>query len=179
VLTPSRKGAIAETAIAHAATKLGVDVFAPIGEGGRCDLIFAAGPQLLRIQCKWAARRGNVLVIHCGTSRRGRDGFVRRQYTADEVDAFAGYCIELDRCYFIPADICTNRWALQLRLEPTRNNQSIGIHWARDFEFAATLPKLGAIAQLGERLRGTQKVAGSSPAGSIGSSLRPRADKST
>ena len=35
-----------------------------------------------------------------------------------------------------------------------------------DFEFDATLGPRGAIAQLGERLAGSQKVAGSSPAGS-------------
>jgi hypothetical protein len=41
-----------------------------------------------------------------------------------------------------------------------------GVNWAKDFEFDATLGPRGAIAQLGERLAGSQKVAGSSPAGS-------------
>jgi hypothetical protein len=59
-----------------------------------------------------------------------------------------------------------NRTVLQLRLDPPLNNQCVGINWADDFDFAATLERLGAIAQLGERLSGTQKVAGSSPAGS-------------
>jgi hypothetical protein len=54
------------------------------------------------------------------------------------------------------------------RPRPPKNNQRAGIHWAKDFEFAATLGRSqGAIAQLGERLLGMQKVAGSSPAGSI------------
>src|SRR5512132_1285870 len=53
-------------------------------------------------------------------------------------------------------------------LAPTRNNQRLGIHWAEDFEFGATLGRdHGAIAQLGERRAGSAKVAGSSPAGSI------------
>jgi hypothetical protein len=91
---------------------------------------------------------------------------VRTQYSVDEIDAFAAYSPELDRCYYIPADLGANRWELRLRLGPTRNNQSMGIHWARNYEFEATLPKLGAIAQLGERLLGMQEVAGSSPAGS-------------
>jgi hypothetical protein len=68
MLTPSRKGAIAETAIALQAIKLGVDVYAPIAEGGRCDLIFACGPRLLRIQCKYANHKGEVLVVYCGTN---------------------------------------------------------------------------------------------------------------
>jgi hypothetical protein len=48
-----------------------------------------------------------------------------------------------------------------------RYNQSSGIRWAQDFDFAAKLGRQrGAIAQLGERLHGMQEVAGSSPAGS-------------
>jgi hypothetical protein len=55
-----------------------------------------------------------------------------------------------------------------LRLEPTKNNQRQRVLWARDFEFERLhwVPS-GAIAQLGERQRGTLEVAGSSPAGSI------------
>jgi hypothetical protein len=33
--TPSQKGAIAETAIAAAATKLGIEIYRPVFEGGR------------------------------------------------------------------------------------------------------------------------------------------------
>ena len=38
---------------------------------------------------------------------------------------------------------------------------------AEDYDLANMINRLGAIAQLGERLRGTQEVAGSSPASSI------------
>ena len=56
---------------------------------------------------------------------------------------------------------------IQLRLRPTKNNQAEQIHWAKDYEFAATLGGPGAIAQLGERRLGMAEVAGSSPAGSM------------
>jgi hypothetical protein len=42
-LSTDQKGAIAELAIAHAALKLGVDVYRPVAEGGRYDLIFGMG----------------------------------------------------------------------------------------------------------------------------------------
>jgi hypothetical protein len=42
VLTTDQKGNIAELAIALAAIKLGLDVYWPLGEGGRCDLILEA-----------------------------------------------------------------------------------------------------------------------------------------
>jgi hypothetical protein len=73
---------------------------------------------------------------------------------------------DVDECYFLPIEQFLGRRNIQLRLGPTKNNQAHGINWAKDYEFAATLGRRGAIAQLGERRRGTPKVAGSSPAGS-------------
>jgi hypothetical protein len=92
---------------------------------------------------------------------------VTRTYTPDEIDAIAAYCADLDRCYFLPIDLCAGRRFIHLRLTPALNNQRAGINWAEAFEFAATLgADPGAIAQLGERRAGSAKVAGSSPAGS-------------
>ena len=89
-----------------------------------------------------------------------------RRYSSAEIDALAAYSAELDRCYLLPMSLATRRM-VHLRLAPSRNNQLIGVNWARDYEFGATLSRLrGPIAQLGERLAGSQKVAGSSPAGS-------------
>ena len=59
--------------------------------------------------------------------------------TAAEIDGIAAYCAELDRCYFVPRDLCTGRALLHLRLTPARNNQKLGIHWASEFEFGARL----------------------------------------
>jgi hypothetical protein len=159
VLTTGQKGAIAETAIAHEATKLGIEVYRPIAEGGRFDMIFLLGEELARVQCKWA-----------------REGLRRRVYTADEVDAFAAYCPNVDRC-FIPFGAIPARSQILLRLGPTRNNQRQLVNWAKDFEFAATLGRHpGAIAQLGERRHGMAEVVGSSPTGStlFPSARRPR-----
>jgi hypothetical protein len=167
MLTTDQKGAIAEMGIAWHATQLGVDVYKPVAEGGRCDLVFDFDGRLWRVQCKWASRQGDVLIVRCYSCRRAREGMRKRRYTPDEVDAFAAYCADLDRCYFLPIDRFPRRAQICLRLAQARNNQRQLINWAKDFEFAATLrPHQGAIAQLGERLRGTQEVAGSSPAGS-------------
>jgi hypothetical protein len=57
VLTPAQKGSIAESAILHAAIKLGINVFGPFNEGLRYDLIFELGGRFVRVQCKWAVQR--------------------------------------------------------------------------------------------------------------------------
>jgi PD-(D/E)XK endonuclease len=173
VLTTDQKGAIAKAAITAAAVKLGVDVYRPVLPG-RCDLIFDVAGRLLRIQCKWAARDGSVVIVRCYSTRRTRDGFVKRPYTAEEVDAIVAYCPDLDRCFFLPPSLFANKPYIQLRLSPTRNNQERGVHWANLYAFEAKLGGQGAIAQLGERRAGSAKVTGSSPVGSISDPLQPR-----
>jgi PD-(D/E)XK endonuclease len=166
VLTTDQKGAIAEAAIALAALELGIAVSKPVVERPY-DLIFELEARLVRVQCKWAVRYGEVIIVRCYGARRNAEGLLRRLYSPNEIDAFAAYCAELRRCYFFPIETFPNRRALRLRLSPPRNNQRLGINWAEQYEFAATLGRHhGAIAQLGERLDGIQKVAGSSPAGS-------------
>src|SRR5437870_2228631 len=49
VLTTDQKGNIAEAPIVAAAVKLGIDVYKPVGEGGRYDMIFEVGTRLVRV----------------------------------------------------------------------------------------------------------------------------------
>jgi hypothetical protein len=167
VLTTDQKGNIAEAAVVAAAVKFGIDVYRPVGEGGRYDMIFEVDDVLLRVQCKWASRYGDILNVRCYSSRRSAGGrIINRCYTDDEIDAIAVYCLELDVCYLLPPGLWLGRRHVYLRLAPSRNNQHLGINWAKDYEFAATLGPHGAVAQLGERRAGSAKATGSSPVGS-------------
>ncbi len=165
-MTTDQKGAIAELAIALASVRLGVDVYRPVFEGGRYDLILEIDERLWRVQCKWAPRHGEVVIVRCYSCRRSRTGLVKRIYTTEEADAFAAYSMDLDRCYLLPPELWANRRNVQLRIAPTLNNQARGVNWADDFEFAARLRALGAVAQLGERPAGSREVTGSIPVGS-------------
>src|SRR5919109_5453647 len=162
MLSTDQKGAVAEAEIVAAAIRLGIGVLKPLTDGERYDLIFDLRPRLVRVQCKWAPRRGDVVIVRCYSCRRVREGQRRRIYADGEVDAFAAYCEELDSTYFFWAADFSGRSTVWLRLSPTRNSQQLLINWADDFEFAATLNAYvdGAIAQLGERQRGTLEVAG-------------------
>jgi PD-(D/E)XK endonuclease len=159
VLSTNQKGAIAETRIVAAAVELGIEVYRPVAEGGRYDMILAVGERLLRTQCKWANREGDVVVVRARTSRHAPRGYVTTTYSAAEIDGVAAWCPETAECYFIPIAEIDGRACMHLRLAPARNNQELLVHWAAEY-------RLGAIAQLGERRRGTPKVAGSSPASS-------------
>jgi hypothetical protein len=149
VVNPSQWGAVAEAAIAFEAVKLGIGVLKPVVEGGRYDLAFDIDGRLLKVQCKVARRRRDVVHVKARTCRRvAGGGYMRRTYSPEEIDAVAAYCPDVERCYFIPIGAFPPSGCLYLRLAPSKNNQQIGLNWAVDYE-------LGAIAQLGERRAGS------------------------
>jgi prevent-host-death family protein len=141
---PNHKGNVAELAIAAEAARLAVDVSKPLVEHTRYDLIFGITGRLLRVQCKWAPLRKDVIVVKLMSSRYTSQGEqVRMPYTADEVDAIAVYCEALDTSYLLPIERVDGMRALNLRVSKARNGQRASINWAADYEFA------GAVAQLG------------------------------
>jgi PD-(D/E)XK nuclease superfamily protein len=159
--TPNQMGAAAEAAIALAATKLEIPVLQPMFIDCRYDFVFALPTGLVRIQCKWAPRRKNVVVVQARTCRRTAGGYERTTYGPEEVDAIAAYCPDVDRCYLIPILDVPPSGIMHLRLAPAKNNQLKRLHSAAEYELDH-----GAIAQLEERLSGTQEVVGSSPTSS-------------
>src|SRR5215475_5975083 len=130
---PNHKGNVAELAIAAEAAKLGLSVLKPLTEHERYDLALGLGGALLRVQCKWATKKGDVVAIGLGTSRRGRSGYVRATYSALEVDAIGAYCEEIDSCFLIPIEIVAGQWAIHLRLAPARNGQRAALHLAEQY----------------------------------------------
>jgi prevent-host-death family protein len=155
-LTTNQKGAIAEEAIATEATRLGIVVCRP-NTDARYDLVFDLGPRLLRVQCKWASLQDDVIRVSVRGSwfSPGR-GYVRSAYSGTEVDAVAAYCQARRECYLLPIDVIAGQTQVHLRLAPARNGQRAALHLAADYP-------LGAVAQLEERLAGSEEVRGSSP----------------
>ncbi len=153
---PNHKGNVAELAIATEAARLGLSVLKPLTEHEPYDLVIGVAGRLLRVQCKWAKKEGDVVAISLARNRRGPDGFIRRNYSAAEVDAIGAYCADLDRSFLIPIELVEGRWAIQLRLAPARNGQRAALHFADEY-------RLGAVAQLAERYRGTVEAGGSNP----------------
>ncbi len=144
VMNSNVKGAIAEQAIVLAATKLGVPVLRPVAEHGRTDLALEIGGDLLRVQVKWGqlSPTRDVVIVRVGTCRCTPRGYVRGTYGEHEVDLFAVYCGELDRCFLLPAHLLAHKTHVSLRLTAPQNNQRSCINLADDFTFD------GAVAQL-------------------------------
>ena len=138
-LTTSQKGAVAEAEVAAAAIRMRLLVLRPWTEGGRYDLGIDLGKQLLRVQCKWASRQGDVLTARCATCRHTPRGYLRTTYAASEVDAIGLYAPSTNHRYLVPIDEVEGLAVVRLRVAHTRNNQALRIRWARDFEFGTSL----------------------------------------
>lgn len=135
-LDRNRKGNVAEAAVVFHAARLGIQVFRPLLEHGRYDLVLEVGGRLQRVQCKWAQRVGDVVSVRLVGNRLTPAGYVRTKYQSGEIDAVAAYCGDLDRCYFLPSEIVVRRATVHLRLAATRNKQIARIHWASQYELS-------------------------------------------
>jgi prevent-host-death family protein len=164
VLGPNQKGDIAEIEIAAAAIRAGCTVARPLTDHPPYDLVIEIGSRLLRVQCKWAALENGVVQVRLRRCTHSPTlGYVRSSYDSDEIDAIAAYCDELNQCFLIPIDLIAAQDWISLRVDPPRNGQRAALHLAADYTLH------GAIAQLGERLTGSQEVGGSNPPSSTSS----------
>ena len=127
--TPSAIGNRSEAAVASALVRAGVLVYLPaFGADGRVDLVYIDGLRTVRVQCKTARRIRDVLYFRtCSNTANvplGYDG---------EVDEFGVYSADTGLTYLVPVGGLPTRLC-SLRLSETRNGQSAGIRWARDYE---------------------------------------------
>src|SRR5690349_11435127 len=119
MLTTNQKGAAAETAIPHEAIKLGIEVYRPVAEAGRFDLIFAfEDASLARVQCKSASMQNGAINVRAYSCRRTAEGFRRSVYNAGEIDAIAAYCPDNGRRYYLPSSMVVGRFGVPLRVTP-------------------------------------------------------------
>jgi hypothetical protein len=145
-LTTNQKGAIAEAEVARAAAWAGYPIYKPLADHCRADLVLEIDGKLLRVQCKWGTFDNGVIRARLGTSRHSPTrGYVRTTYESHEIDAIGIFCAQVSKCYLLPISLVAGQTYLHLRVDPSRNNQRVGLKWARDYELS------GAIAQLGER----------------------------
>lgn len=165
------KGAVAEQAIVLAATKLRVPVWRPVNEHGRPDLVLDIGGELRRVQVKWGqlSPERDVVIVRVRTCRCTPHGYIRRAYSEDQVDLFAVYCGELDRCFLLPAQVLASKTCVSLRLTPPRNGQQSCINLADDFTFDGAVAQLARARDWQSRGRGFEspQLHSTSPAAAV------------
>ena len=131
-------------------------VLLPFGEGHPYDLVMqVAEATFLRIQCKTARVLNGCLRFN---SRSTDHGNGPGSYVG-LADIFGVYCPSTETVYLVPV-LEVPRFEVFLRLEPTRNNQQVGVRDARDYEIKQwTRQALEAVAR-GESTRGSLRLIG-------------------
>jgi len=126
--TPSEIGERAELAVAAALRRAGKRVYLPFfAADSRVDLVFEDEQGFHRTQVKTSRLREDAIWFRtCSFTNK-----VSRDYRG-EVDIIAIYSPELDQVFLVPIEEAPARGG-HLRLAPTRNGQSKGVRWARDY----------------------------------------------
>lgn len=134
---PKKVGDRSEAHVLAALVEVYEEVFLPWGENCRADFLVSDDGELRRVQAKSGRLRSGAVVFNTSSftyhhpNNRGTRPY-RRDYRG-EADLFAVWCPETDRVYIVPVDDVPVNGA-RLRIEPTRNGQSVGVRWASDYE---------------------------------------------
>lgn len=133
-------GEITEQQVTLEFLKNGILVSKPIVPSARYDLIADINNNLYKIQVKTCKLKENsYLDFATSTSHTNSQGTKNISYTSNEVDFFA--TIYNSQCYLIPFDLCGKR-AQRLRIIPSKNNQTKGILFAKDFKLEDMIIKI-------------------------------------
>jgi hypothetical protein len=131
-MSTAATGNATEAAVLKALIDRGLDVLVPFGGGQPFDLVVHLdGARFIRIQCKTARRRGGAMLFNSRTTDHGRG---RLPYDG-LADAFGVYAPWIDAVYLLPVSEVT-AYVLTLRLDPTKNNQRVGVRFAGDYLLA-------------------------------------------
>lgn len=122
----------------------------PISEHLPFDLVAVSQVPvgLSRVQVRYVATKGGCLKVSVRSSHSDRHGVHHRRVQLEEIDAFAVYCPQADKVYYVRRDEISEglKCDFALRVVPARNGQVRKIRSAEDFVGAARL--FGPVAQL-------------------------------
>lgn len=133
-------GEITEQQVALEFLKLGYLVSKPLVQSSRYDFVVDINHKLYKVQVKTGTLKENAYVeFATSTSHTNTQGTLNISYSADDVDFFA--TIYQGECYLIPYEICGKR-VQRLRIIPTKNGQTKGITFAKDYHLKDVIERL-------------------------------------
>jgi hypothetical protein len=125
-------GEITEQQVALEFLKQGILISKPLVQSSRYDFIADINHHLYKIQVKTGTfKEDSYLEFATSTSHTNTQGTTNMSYNAQDVDFFA--TMYQGQCYLIPFNLCGKR-AQRIRFVPTKNGQTKGILFAKDFK---------------------------------------------
>lgn len=130
-LNTKQIGDIAELRVMARFIELGYYVSIPHGDIAPYDMLVEYGDaDFQRVQVK-TGRLVDGKITFVTTSCNAR---MERKNYRGTADKFAVFCPENERCYLVDVDEAPIGGEMILRVDPPRNNQKIGINWAKDYQ---------------------------------------------
>lgn len=139
---PKWKGETAEAIVIAELLKREIPVSIPFGENQRYDLIMDLSGKLYKVQVKSVRWLDGKVEVRKKSKGRRKGKAYSKDYVG-EIDFFLLYCYELDKVYMLEVNTKIDC----LRVNPPKNNQKKGIHWAKDYELDAVLPRYRALSE--------------------------------
>ena len=125
-------GEITEQQVVLEFLKLGIMVSKPLVQSSKYDYIVDTNNKLYKIQIKTGTLKENSHIdFATSTSHTNSQGTKNISYTSDDVDFFA--TMFDNQCYLVPISLCGKR-NQRLRIAPTKNKQTQGVLFAKDFK---------------------------------------------
>lgn len=133
-------GEITEQQVALEFLKLGYLVSKPLVQSSKYDFVVDINHKLYKVQVKTGTLKENAYIeFATSTSHTNTKGTINLAYSEDDVDFFA--TMYEGECYLIPIQNCGKR-AQRLRIVPTKNGQTKGVTFAKDYHLKATIDRL-------------------------------------
>lgn len=133
-------GEITEQEVALEFLKRGILLSKPLVQSSRYDFIADINHKLYKIQVKTGTlKEDSYIEFATSTSHTNTQGTLNISYSENDVDFFA--TMHEGQCYLIPYEVCGKR-AQRLRLIPTKNGQTKGIIFAKEYTIDTILQTL-------------------------------------
>lgn len=120
--------------------KQGYNILTPYGDCERYDFVVDVNGKFIRVQNKTSKSNddGASFFFNCRSCHRKEGKIIHHQYTNEEIEYFA--TTFNGRCYLIPVEECGAD--KKLRILPTKNGQTKGILFAKDFYLESVIKTL-------------------------------------
>lgn len=122
--------------------KRDIPVSLPFGDNQRYDLLMDVEGVIYKVQVKTANFKTDYFEFKTASTNNLTGE--RRDYK-NEIDYFITYCHEMNDLFLVPIHITPSR-LMTLRINPSKNNQSKNIFWAKHFQIDEMMRQIGISA---------------------------------
>ncbi len=127
------KGDVGLTYAIARLTELEWNVSIPISEHAAYDLIAEKDGKLKRIQVRYTTPTKGVLRVKLRSTWSDKNGTHVRNREKTDWDVLAVFNPETKKTCFLDANEFDNSTSIAIRIEPSKNNQTKGVRFAKDF----------------------------------------------